>query len=252
METNLIIPSFIAGLLTFIAPCTLPLIPAYLGFISGVPLKDLKDAEKSNQIRLKIFLNGAVFIIGFSFVFIALGTLVAFVGSAFLAPYRFWFTKIGGIFVISFGLFMLNILKIPFLAKEWRLKTPAPFERGKPTNSFVLGSAFAFGWTPCIGPVLGSILFIASASATTLQGAFLLSVFSLGLAIPFLLVALGIGSANRFITKINRYLNIVSIIGGIFMIVLGILLFTDNMALLISYGFRIFNFINYDRLLDYL
>lgn len=252
METNLIIPAFIAGLLTFIAPCTLPLIPTYLGFISGASMEDLKDAKKSKQIRLKIFLNGAAFIIGFSFVFITLGTLVAFVGSAFLASYRFWLTKIGGIFVIIFGLFMLNILKIPFLAKEWRPKTPAIFERGKPTNSFVLGSAFAFGWTPCIGPVLGSILFIASTSATALQGASLLSIFSLGLAIPFLLVALGIGSAGHFITKIDRFLNIVSVIGGIFMIILGVLLFTDNMALLIPYIFRIFDFINYDRLLDYL
>ena len=226
--------------------------PGYLGFISGASWEDLKDPAKSKKVRWKIFLNGLFFIIGFSAVFIILGTLIGFVGATVLAPYRILLGRIGGVFVIIFGLFMLNVLKIPFLAREMQVKTPPIFERGKPLNSFILGSAFAFGWTPCVGPILGSILLLASTSATALEGGFMLTVFSAGLAIPFLLIALGIGSASRYLAHISRYLNVVSIIGGIFLIFLGILLLMGNISLFISWGYRLFQFINYDRLLDYL
>ncbi|MCH7882848.1 sulfite exporter TauE/SafE family protein [Patescibacteria group bacterium] len=251
MDLALIIPAFIAGLLTFLAPCTLPLVPAYLGFISGVSLEDLKDPKKSRGARLKIFLNGIFFVFGFSLVFIIFGTLAGLVGIAF-APYRIWLTRIGGIFVIIFGLFMLNVIKIPYLSREKQFKVPTLFKRGNSFNSLILGSAFGFGWTPCVGPILGAILLLASTSATASQGAFLLSIFSLGLAIPFLAIALGIGWASRHLAGLSRYLNVVSVIGGIFLILLGILLVTDNMALLVSYGFKIFRFIEYERLLDYL
>ncbi len=252
MDLSLIIPAFIAGVLTFLAPCTLPLVPGYLGFISGASLEDLKDPEKAKKARWKIFLNGFFFMAGFSAVFIIMGTLVGFVGARFLIPYRLWLGRIGGVFVIIFGLFMLNVLKIPFLMQEKQLKAPTLFKRGKPTNSFILGSAFAFGWTPCVGPILGSILLLASTSTSALQGALMLTIFSAGLAVPFLLIAIGIGSASRYIQNISKYLNVVSIIGGIFLIFLGILLVSGNIGLLISYGYKIFQFINYDRLLDYL
>ncbi len=252
MDLSLIIPAFIAGILTFLAPCTLPLVPGYLGFISGSSLEDLKDPAKAKGARWKIFLNGFFFMLGFSAVFIVMGTLVGFVGGRFLAPYRLWLGRIGGVFVIIFGLFMLNVLKLPFLQREFQIKTPALLGRGRASNSFILGSAFAFGWTPCVGPILGSILLLASTSTSALQGGLLLTVFSLGLAVPFLLIAVGIGSASRYVQNISKYLNAVSIIGGIFLIFLGILLVTDNISLLISYGYRIFQFINYDRLLDYL
>lgn len=252
MDLSLSIPAFIAGVLTFLAPCTLPLVPGYLGFISGASLDDLKDPDKAKPARRKIFLNGFFFMLGFSAVFILMGTLVGFVGAAFFVPYRLWLGRIGGIFVILFGLFMLNVLKIPFLAQEKRLKPPAFFKPGQPTNSFILGLAFAFGWTPCVGPILGSILLLASTSTTALQGALLLTVFSAGLAVPFLLIAIGIGSASRYIHHISKYLNLISVIAGIFLIFLGILLVSGNIGLLISHGYRIFQFINYDRLLDYL
>lgn len=252
MDFSLIVPAFIAGILTFLAPCTLPLVPGYLGFISGSSLEDLKDPEKSKKARWKIFLNGFFFMLGFSAVFIIMGTLVGFVGATLLAPYRLLLGRIGGVFVIIFGLFMLSALKIPFLMKEKQLKAPALFKQGKPANSFILGSAFAFGWTPCVGPILGSVLLLASTSTTALQGGLMLTVFSAGLAVPFLLIAAGIGSASAYITKLSKYLNIISIIGGIFLIFLGILLFTNKLGIWIAYFYQFFGFINYESLLDYL
>lgn len=249
---SFIIPSFVAGVLTFLAPCTLPIVPGYLGFISGSSLEDLKDPDKAKQARWKIFLNGFFFMLGFSAVFIILGTLVGFIAASFLAPYRLWLGRIGGVFVIIFGLFMLNVLKIPLLNQEKQFKTPVLFKRGKPANSFILGSAFAFGWTPCVGPILGSILLLASTSTTALQGGLLLTVFSAGLALPFLLIAIGIGSASRYVQNISKYLNVISVIGGIFLIILGVLLVSGNIGLLISQAYRLLKFINYDRLLDYL
>lgn len=251
MDTSLVIPTFVAGLLAFLAPCTLPILSAYLAFISGVSLDELRDPLKAAIARRKIFFNGLVFVVGFSAVFIAMGTLVGFLGAAF-GEYRIWLSRLGGIFVIIFGLFMLGVLKIPALAAERALAIPQIFERGRPMNSFILGATFAFGWTPCVGPILGSVLFLAATSETALQGAFFLLIFSTGLAVPFLLIAAGIGSATRYIENFSKYLSAVSVVGGILLIFIGALLLTDNMALLVSYGYRLFEFINYDALLDYL
>ena len=209
MEYSLIIPAFIAGFLMFLAPCTLPLVPAYLGFISGVSLIDLQDKAKSKRVRLKIFLNGLFFVIGFSLVFIVLGTAAGFIGMS-LVQHKMWLGRIGGIFVILFGLFMMNIVKIPVFSKEKRLKIPFIFERGKPLNSLILGSVFAFGWTPCIGPVLGSILTLAAVSATVGQGAFLLFIFSLGMAVPFMVIAVLIGWSVKYLSKLTKVLNVIS------------------------------------------
>lgn len=243
--------SFVAGLLTFLAPCTLPLLPAYLGFISGVDPKELANPDTARRARRKIFWNGAAFIIGFSLIFIAFGTLAGFAGQA-LVPYRIWLGRIGGILVILFGLFMLGAFRLPFLQAEKRIKVPSWLTLGKPGSSLLIGGAFAFGWTPCVGPILGSILLLAGTTATALQGALLLAVFSLGLAIPFLLIAAAFSSAAKYIDKISQYLKWVSIIGGIFLILLGILLLTDSFGLLIQYGYELFDFINYEGLLDYL
>jgi len=251
MEIPSISLAFIAGLLTFLAPCTLPLIPGYLGFISGVSVKELKNPAKARKARRRIFLNGVFFVVGFSLIFVMFGALAGLVGQS-LVPYRVWLTRIGGIVVILFGLFMLGVFKIPFLQVEKRIKIPSFLTIGKPTSSLVIGSAFAFGWTPCVGPILGAVLFLAGTSTTALQGAFLLSVFSLGLAIPFLLIALGLSRATKYIAKIAKYLIVVEIIGGVFLIFLGILLLTNNFGLLVQYGYQLFDFINYDKLLDYL
>lgn len=246
-----VIASFFAGLLTFLAPCTLPIVPAYLGFISGVDQEALKNPQTALAARRKIFLNGLAFIAGFSLIFIAFGVLAGFAGTA-LAPYRIWLARIGGVLVILFGLFMLGLFKLPFFQTDKRISIPKWLTLGKPSSSLFIGGTFALGWTPCVGPILGSVLLLAGTSATAAQGGFLLAIFSLGLAIPFLLIALLFSRATKYIDAISKYLKWVSIIGGIFLILLGALLVTDNFGLTIQYGYELFDFINYDRLLEYL
>ena len=229
----------------FLAPCTLPLVPGYLGFISGVSLSELQDKSKSKKVRLKIILNGLFFVIGFSLVFIILGTTAGFLGRLLLMN-KLWLSRLGGIFVIIFGLYMMNIFKISILQKERRFKIPMIFERGKPLNSLILGFVFALGWTPCVGPIVGSILTLAAASATVKEGAFLLFVFSLGLAIPFMIVAALISWFLKYLNRISGVLNIISIIGGAFLVFLGILMLTDSLSIWMDIFFKIFNFMHWD------
>ena len=147
---------------------------------------------------------------------------------------------------------MIGVLRLPFLNVEKNIGRINALKPGNPASSLIFGAAFAFGWTPCVGPILGSILTLAAASATVGQGAFLLSVFSLGLAVPFLIIAAGIGSASNYISKLSKYLNVISIVGGLFLIFLGILLFTNKLGVWIAYFYQWFDFINYEQLLDYL
>jgi len=243
--------SFFAGLLTFLAPCTLPLVPAYLGFISGVDQEALKNPDTAKAARRKIFLNGLAFIAGFSLIFIAFGVLAGFAGTA-LAPYRIWLARIGGALVVLFGLFMLGFFKLSFFQSDKRIPIPKWLTLGKPSSSFFVGGTFALGWTPCVGPILGSILLLAGTSGTALQGGIMLMIFSAGLAIPFLIIAFAFSKATAYIEKISKYLKWVSSIGGVFLILLGLLLMTDNFGLTIQYGYELFNFINYEGLLEYL
>jgi cytochrome c-type biogenesis protein len=189
-------------------------------------------------------------VIGFSLVFVVFGTLAGLLGAT-IGPYRIWLTRIAGIFVILFGLMMLNVFKFSLFKTETGLKTLG-LERGKPRNSLILGAAFAFGWTPCVGPILGSVLLLTTSAASALNGAILLSIFSLGLAMPFLLIAAGVEKARERIAKFAKYLNIVSMIGGVLLVLLGILLFTDNMAFLIQWGYQFLDFLDYERIQDYL
>lgn len=239
---ELIIPAFIAGLFTFLAPCTLPLVPGYLGFISGASSEDFADPSKKKAAKRKVIINGIAFVLGFSLVFIAFGALAGLFGSA-VADFRSILTRVGGAFVILFGLFMTGIFKIPLLQGTHRIKMPTWLERGRPHNSVILGGAFGIGWTPCVGPVLGAILTLAATSTTALQGALLLGVFSLGLGVPFIAIAFGFGSAAEHIEKVSRWLEPISKIGGVFLVIIGLLLITDNLVLLISYGFRLLRFL---------
>lgn len=247
----LAIPAFIAGFLTFFAPCTLPLVPGYISFISGVSFDDINNIDSLRKLRAKVFFNGLSFVFGFSLIFMFFGLAAGFGGSLFLT-HRILIARLGGFFVILFGLFMLDIVKLKFLRRDYRLPTPKIFKPNSTLNAAVLGAVFAFGWTPCIGPVLGSILFLASTSSTAGSGALLLLIFSAGLAIPFLLVAAGIGSAMRLIGKYQKILKTINIIGGLFLILVGLLMLSDKMIWLTSYGYQFFSFIEYHRLLDFL
>ena len=231
--TTLIIPAFIAGLLTFLAPCTLPLVPAYLGFIGGTSATEAIEKPNS-QLRYKIFFNGLTFVLGFSTVFVLFGVFAGYIGH-FFPEYHLWVTRLGGIFVIFFGVFMLGVIKMTSLSKERRMSIPSPFARGSYANAFILGAVFSVGWTPCVGPILGSLLLLATTQGSVASGAFLLAVFALGLSLPFLLVAAALGSAQKVIIRITPYLNWVSRASGVLLIVLGVLLLTNSMGTLFAF-----------------
>ena len=254
MEFSLVLPAFIAGVLTFLAPCTLPLVPAYLGFIGGISPRDLADPPKLIQARRTVFLNGVFYALGFSSVFIFLGVLFGLGGSA-LVHYRLWLSRIGGVFVMFFGLYMMGVFKtrsLMFLQGEHRWSFARHLKPGRPSSSFLLGATFAFGWTPCVGPILGSVLLLASSSATIVSGALLLAVFSLGLAVPFLLIALGFGHATQTIKRLSSLLPMISFIGGGFLLFLGVLLVSDKSAIWFSAVYGWFQFIDYQSILKFL
>ena len=251
VSIGLVISAFIAGLLMFLAPCTLPLVPAYLAFISGVKQKDLEDPATAASARRAIVVNGLFFILGFSIIFIGFGMLAGFFGAQ-IGQFRGLLTQLGGVFIIIFGLMMLNVINITPLLKERRVEAPAIFKPGNPISAFVIGSTFALGWTPCVGPVLASVLLLASTEATVLSGGFLLAVFSVGLAVPFLLTAFLYTWATKAISRITIVTRWVSYIGGLFLIFIGILLLTDNFGLTVEYGYKLFGWFGFDALFDYL
>lgn len=245
MDVALLVGAFVAGILMFLAPCTLPIVPGYLAFISGIGVPG-----NGQYKRLLVFKNALAFVIGFSIIFILLGVFAASLG-AVLGPWRLLLGRIAGAIIILFGLTMLGVFNIPLLSGERRLRLPAWLALGHPHSSLLVGALFALGWSPCIGPILGTILFLAGTSATALQGAVLLAVFSLGLAIPFLLCAWGLAQADRFVQRAGRLTHILSVAGGVVLLVLGVLMLTGNMGLLVSWGFSFLGN-SYERLLDYL
>lgn len=254
MDLSLAVPAFIAGMFTFLAPCTLPLVPAYLGFISGVSHDELQDPEKLQHARAKVVLNGFLYVMGFTVVFVLMGTVFG-VGGIVLAPYRTWLTRIAGVFVILFGLYLMHVTKLPFLrflSNEKRFDFGRKLKPGKPLSALVFGSTFALGWSPCVGPILGSILLLASSGQAVWSGAFLLLVFSLGLGVPFMIIAFSVGHATSSIRLISRHMKYVSVVGGAFLTVLGLLLVTDSMHLWLSCAYRMFSFINYESILNFL
>ncbi len=255
MDFGLVIPAFIAGILTFLAPCTLPLVPAYLGFISGASAKDLQDPEKLRHIRKRVILNGLFYVLGFSLVFISLGVVFG-VGGVALAKYQTLLTRIGGVFIIIFALYLMHIFdKVPFLrfmSQEKHARVSSKLKPGTASSSFIFGATFAFGWTPCVGPILGSILLLASSSTTVFQGAFLLFVFSMGLAVPFMALAFGVGHAAESVKKLSKILPYISFIGGVFLLFLGVLLITDSMSIWLSWSYQALGFLQFERLLDFL
>lgn len=246
MDLPLFVGAFVAGVLMFLAPCTLPIVPGYLAFISG-------GAAVGNEqsYRRRVLKNSFAFVIGFSAVFILLGTFAAAIGGV-LGPWRDTIAQAAGLIIILFGLTMLGVFNIPLLGAEKRIRLPKWLTLGYPHSSLLIGALFALGWSPCIGPILGTILFLASASATAVQGATLLAVFSLGLAIPFLVFAWLIGRADTLVARLGPATRVLSYLGGVVLIVLGTLMLTGTMGLLITWGFGFFDDFGYKELLKYL
>ena len=228
-----IITAFIAGLISFLSPCVLPLVPGYVALLSGsgpAGAVALKDDER-DAARTTIMLHSALFVAGFSTVFIALGASASAIGG-FLLSNKLLLGKIAGAIIVIFGIFLLGFIKIPALYSDKRFH--GKVDPGK-TGSYLLGLAFAFGWTPCIGPILGATLMMAATRDTLAQGIFLLVIYSAGLAIPFLLTAFAIDKFMAFYKNFRRYMVWVERSAGVLLIAIGGLIFFNKLTLLSSY-----------------
>jgi len=234
-ELNLLV-AVAAGLLSFLSPCVLPLFPSYVSFIAGVSFEDLQGGATSARTRRAILGNSLCFVLGFSLVFIALGTGASLAGQ-FLFRYQTIIQKVGGVFVILMGLYIAGWLRIPFLMREWRADLAV-----RPVGyigALVAGITFAAGWTPCIGPILGSILTMASVSQTATSGILLLCAYSLGLAVPFLVCSLAISRFLVYFDRFKRFLPLVTKGSGLILLVVGFLLLTDYFTTLSRMAFSL-------------
>lgn len=228
LNFSITISSFIAGIFTFFAPCTLPLVPAFLGIISGTNPEELKNPEMAKAVRGRIFKNAVLYVIGFSLVFILFGVSFSFVSH--ILGLKEWIQRFGGVVVVIFGLFMMGWIKLPFLSYEKQIRVPQLFRHVSLLNSFLLGALFALGWSPCVGPLLGSVLLLTSTSSTIIEGTFLLIIFSAGLGLPFLITSLFVGNALTVFGKWGRMLEVINKIAGVFLIFLGLLLMFNKFA----------------------
>lgn len=230
VETLGIAVAFTAGVLSFLSPCVLPLIPSYASFITGMSLDELTGAERDrSRGRRAILTHGGLFIVGFSAVFILLGASATFVGSAF-SYYSVWIERIGGVLLVVFGLYLLGLFRLPGANREWRVQLA-----DKPlgyVGTVLVGVAFGAGWTPCIGPVLGGILTLAATRASLAEGMALLAVYSAGLAIPFMLATLALDRFLAHFTRFRHWLPWVSRASGALLLIVGILLLTGSFTVL--------------------
>lgn len=229
------IAAFLAGIISFLSPCVLPLVPGYVSLISGTSAAAAENPQK--RLLGRVMLNSLMFVLGFSIVFISLGAAATSVGQ-FMAEYRREFTYLAGIVIIVFGLHLTGLLKIKWLYADKRMHNVQGSSSA--WGSFAVGFAFAFGWTPCIGPILSTILFAAASEGTVMKGVLLLAIYSAGLAVPFLLTSLGIDRFLAFYTKFRRHLHTVEVISGVLLIAIGLLVLTRKLTILSGY----FSFLN--------
>jgi cytochrome c-type biogenesis protein len=224
------IAAFIAGLLSFLSPCVLPLVPGYVSLISGTGIETLEKADA--PLLRRVMLNSLMFICGFSLVFIGLGAVATGVGQA-LHQYHDIFAKIAGVVLFVFGLHLTGLIKINALYADKRMHSVKG--SASPIGSFAVGFAFAFGWTPCIGPILSLILVMAGSQDTVLKGILLLAVYSAGLAVPFLLTSIGVNKFLAFYSRFRRHLHTVEVISGVLLIIFGALIALGRFSMLSGY-----------------
>lgn len=221
------IAAFVSGLLSFFTPCILPLVPSYIIYISGITVRDMSTPAADH--RKKVFIHSLLFVLGFSFVFVALGISSSLIGR-FLLQYQGYIIRIGGVVLIVLGLFYLDILRIPFFNRQYMLQLEQ-----KPIGlfgSFMVGITFSLGWTPCVGPALSSILIVASMAGRASHGAYLLSLYSLGLAIPFLVSSLLFDKLFFLLKKYSFVSRYAVRALGILLIIIGLLMVTSLYSLL--------------------
>ena len=217
-----IIGAFIAGLLSFLSPCVLPLIPSYVTYITGLSFADLQAEHPTHKVRRQIIIHSLLFIAGFTCVFILLGASATYVGG-FLHEHMKAMRRVGGVLIILFGVHLSGLVPVRFLLGEKRVtihRKPAGY-----AGSFLVGVAFSAGWTPCIGPILASILAVAAIEQTVLRGIMLLLAYSMGLAIPFFLAALAMHQFLVVFNRFKKYIRLFEIITGVFLVIVGIMVF---------------------------
>lgn len=227
-----LIAAFSAGLLSFVSPCVLPLVPSYISYITGLSVEQLTDVSERVKFRKAIIVNSLLFIGGFSSVFIAFGASASFLGQI-LITYQDLIRRVGGVLIIVFGLYLLGILNLKFLKMEQRYQF-----RNRPAGylgSFLIGVAFAAGWTPCVGPVLGSILLYASTTDSLLSGVVLLTFYSLGLGLPLFLTALGVDRFLAYFKEVRVYLWGVSTVSGVLLILVGVMIYANSLTIVTSF-----------------
>jgi cytochrome c-type biogenesis protein len=233
-EINFLV-AFTSGLLSFLSPCVLPVIPSYLSFISGVSLEEMTGPRAARVVRRRVVLNSLAFIFGFSVVFVSLGVSASFLGGLFAESRRF-IRIAGGVMIILVGVYLLGFLKISALDRYFQVNL-----KDKPAGylgSALIGVTFAVAWIPCVGPILGAILTWAATSSRVSEGVFLLSSYAAGLALPFFLSAVAINSFFQFSQSFRRYIGYVHAVAGVLLVVVGILLVTDYFTLLNTYAIR--------------
>jgi cytochrome c-type biogenesis protein len=226
--------AFLAGLASFLSPCVLPLIPGYFSFITGLTTAELAQEDRKTAA---VLVPSLLFVAGFSVVFVGLGASASVLG-AFLSQYRVLIEKSAGIAVVLFGVMLLGIIKVPWLYGEARVDMAKARSFGR-WAAFFMGMAFAAGWTPCIGPILGSILAMAAAAGSVSRGVLLLFAYSLGLGVPFVLIGLLFGRATRLLKWLTRHSLVINRVAGVVLIGIGILIFTNRLTLLAAFLARI-------------
>jgi cytochrome c-type biogenesis protein len=227
-----LLAAFAAGFLSFVSPCVLPLIPGYISFVSGISVEEMRGDVPPSVSRLQVFLTSLAFVIGFSIVFVLLGASATAIGKLMFAKLPL-LSKIAGAVLVVFGLHTMGVFRLAFLETEKRVHSRS--KPAGPLGAMLVGVAFAFGWTPCIGPILGGILAIAGSKSSVTEGITLLAVYSLGLGIPFLLTSLAINQFFGAAKKIRRYYHAIELVSGGLLIAIGVLIMTGQLTIITRY-----------------